>query len=265
MSTILHYAAPVWFPNVSQSAVNGLQAIQNSALRTATGSLKMASIDHLHSETSTLPLHRSLSLRCQQFLAGALRLDHPSYPTVTSYSGPRNMKHTLQSRFLPSISHLLQEDIMPSHNYRAALCSLHTEAMTGAIAETGHNRVLGTRPPQVDPSELLLGRSQRTALSQLRSSHSGRLNSYLHRVGWAPSPTCPDCQQSDHTVSHVFSCPSAPTQLTPVDLWKRPQQVVSFLSSTPAFAFLQPPSDPPAPTGPGPPARPQGASGLPRW
>ena len=40
---ILSYAAPVWFPNSPTTAVSTLQSIQNSFLRIATGSLKMAS------------------------------------------------------------------------------------------------------------------------------------------------------------------------------------------------------------------------------
>ena len=146
VSSILHYAAPVWFPNASRSAVESLQAIQNSALRTATGALKMSPSDHLHSETSILPLHNSLTLRCQQFLVGALRPDSPSHHTVTSYSGPREMKHTLQSRFLPSVGHLLQGDIVPPSNYRSALRSPHTSAVSNAISGMGPNRVLGGRP-----------------------------------------------------------------------------------------------------------------------
>ena len=61
---ILSYAAPVWFPNSPTTAVSTLQSIQNSALRITTGSLKMASTDHLHQEASVLPVHAHLSMLC---------------------------------------------------------------------------------------------------------------------------------------------------------------------------------------------------------
>ena len=105
---ILSYAAPVWFPNAPTTAVSTLQSIQNSALRIATGSLKMASTDHFHQEVSVLPVRAHLSMLCSRFLLSALRPNHPSHPTVTADSGPRNIRHTLQSRFRPSISaHLI--------------------------------------------------------------------------------------------------------------------------------------------------------------
>ena len=40
------YVASIWFPYASPSLILQLQNIQNSALRIATGSVKMTSIDH---------------------------------------------------------------------------------------------------------------------------------------------------------------------------------------------------------------------------
>ena len=51
-------------------------------------------------------------------------------------------------------------------------------------------------------------------LSQLRSDHCSRLQAYRHSVGWADDTTCTDCSSIDHTVAHLFSCPSHPTDLT---------------------------------------------------
>ena len=50
----------------------------------------------------------------------------------------------------------------------------------------------GHPPPlQIDPAEQLLARSYRSALSQLRSGHCSRLQSYSHSVGLDDDPTCP--------------------------------------------------------------------------
>ena len=89
IKSLITYAAPVWFPNSSLSAIAKLQTIQNSALRIATGSHKMASVSHLHSETEVLPVSDHLSLLCSQFLCSSLRLGHPSLPVVSQTSGPR--------------------------------------------------------------------------------------------------------------------------------------------------------------------------------
>ena len=48
--------------------------------------------------------------------------------------------------------------------------------------------------PSVSPEELTLPRSTRCALSRLRcNGHSPLLNSYLHRVGRAETPSCSKC------------------------------------------------------------------------
>ena len=41
---------------------------------------------------------------------------------------------------------------------------------------------------------------------------------YSHSVGWADDPTCPDCHATDHTVVHIFSRPTYPTE----DMWTAP-------------------------------------------
>ena len=92
----------------SDSGVNFLQVIQNSALRIATGSLKMASWQHLHQETKLLPICKSLTLLNIQYLARALRLEHPSHGIVRSPWGPKTIRHTLHSRIAsqnPAVPH----------------------------------------------------------------------------------------------------------------------------------------------------------------
>ena len=93
-------------------------------------------------------------------------------------------------------------------------------------------------PPKVDPSERLLPRTYRSALSQLRSGYCSRQQSYIHRV--APSPACPDFGSAPHTTSTFSSCPESPTDLAPADLWTAPPQAAQFISSIPAFANLPP-------------------------
>ena len=97
---ILTYGSPVWSPNASPTSLTKLQTIQYAALRIATGAVKMSSLQHLHSEASTLPLADKLQLLNTQFLTSALRPDHPFHELVTADSGPRCMKHTLQSKYL---------------------------------------------------------------------------------------------------------------------------------------------------------------------
>ena len=95
-------------------------------------------------------------------------------------------------------------------------------------------------PSPIDPAEQLLPRSYRSALSQLRSGHCSRLQAYRHSVGWADDPTCPDCRSTYHTVAHLFSCPTHPTDPAPGDMWTAPLQVAQFLAGLPQFYRLAP-------------------------
>ena len=205
---ILSYAAPVWFPNAPTTTVSTLQSIQNSALRIATASLKMASTDHLHQEASVLPVLAHLSMLCSQFLLSALRPNHPSYPTVTADSGPRNIR---QSRFRPLISAHLIDGITQPDSYRESLRRVHSDAVAAAIAALSPNRLLGVSPPAVSASEWRLPRAHRTTLSQLRSGFSSAMRDYRHRIGAEPTPECPECADLCHSVPQLFSCPARPS------------------------------------------------------
>ena len=66
--------------NTSPSLVQKLQAIQNSALRIATGCVKMTSIDHLFEETKMLPVQDHLCLISFQYLARALQPGDRYFP-----------------------------------------------------------------------------------------------------------------------------------------------------------------------------------------
>ena len=77
----------------------------------------MASIDHLHEETEMLPVQDHLSLIFSQHLARAFQPTNPSRSVVTSPSGSRDMKQTLQSRFLHYVAPHLSSGIFPHTDY----------------------------------------------------------------------------------------------------------------------------------------------------
>ena len=60
--SIANYAAPVWSTNASDTSLGKIQRTQNEALRIITGSHKMSSIDHIHSETKMLLVEDHLNL-----------------------------------------------------------------------------------------------------------------------------------------------------------------------------------------------------------
>ena len=91
-------------PNAALSLILKPQTLENSVLRVPTGCVKITSIVLLQEETKVLPIQDHLSLQCSQYLARTVQPNNPSHNVVTSHSGFRNLKYTLQSQFLHSVA-----------------------------------------------------------------------------------------------------------------------------------------------------------------
>jgi hypothetical protein len=107
------------------------------------------------------------------------------------------------------------------------------------MCRLGPNKLLVLYPPtEIHLSEELLSRATRCVLTQLRSDNCFLLRNYLFKIKRADDEICPECCISIDFVAHLFQCPTHPTSLTRIDLWKRPVEVADFLSSFPAFSHL---------------------------
>ena len=222
----------------------------------------MTSPADLQRETQLLPVDVHLSMLCRQFTASALRPSHPNFPIVSApihqprvgtHQEMRNPPKTLRSAYLNTIADFLTNGVMQEDDYKPAIKAIHTRTVQDTIQRNDVNRVLGIRPPPVHKSERRLPRDWRCVLTQLRSGFCKLLQSFLNRIGRSPSNICPHCGSLPDTTTHLFSCPSYPTALNPIDLWLRPCEAALFLSSSPSFAHLPtidppPPRPPPAPS-----------------
>ena len=116
--SITNSAAPVWSTNASE-----IQRAQNEALRIITGSHKMSSIDHLHSETKMLQVDDHLNLLSAQYLVQCLNTGNVCHHITKMDLPPREMKETIfhqtllnrgttvskqQERHTSCISHLIK-------------------------------------------------------------------------------------------------------------------------------------------------------------
>ena len=77
--SIANYAAPVWSTKASDSRFKKIQIAPNAALRTATGTHKMASIDYFHQESLTLRAKDHSDMLSGQYLVNCLEEDHVSH------------------------------------------------------------------------------------------------------------------------------------------------------------------------------------------
>ena len=114
-------------------------------------------------------------------------------------------------------------------SYKSVLKSIHTECVSSTLSKYPVNRVLGLKPPTLSTEEKSLPRVARTELSRLRSGFSPNLNYYLHRLDENIEDKCPECGQTPHDTVHLFNCPSNQTELSVLDLWKKPVQAAAFL------------------------------------
>ena len=87
--SIANYAAPGWSTNASESNIGKIQRAQNEALRIITGSHKMSSIDHLHSETKMLQVEDHMNLLSAQCLVKCLDTDNVCYHITKMDLPPR--------------------------------------------------------------------------------------------------------------------------------------------------------------------------------
>jgi retron-type reverse transcriptase len=228
--SIANYAAPVWCPNLSNTNFKKIQVAQNSALRTATGCLKMTPIDHLHQETQILPILNHSNLLCTQYLAKCTDPIHPCHTTIMNSTRPRPMKHTLLSKYSETLNSSTHH-LPPNATVKDKLRSIHTTIVEETLDSFQPNRLLDTRPPTISKTELSLPRGPRSILSQLRSGFCSKLNSFQNRIKPNVPNSCPSCNHSPHDVIHLFNCPSNPntTNLQVQDLWTNPLPTFNFL------------------------------------
>ena len=73
---IVSYAASVWNTKASDSSFKKIHTAQNVVLRKATGTHKMASIDHLHQESLTLNVKDHPDMISAQYLVDCLSWHH---------------------------------------------------------------------------------------------------------------------------------------------------------------------------------------------
>ena len=153
--SIANYAAPVWSTNASDTSLGKIQRTQNEALRIITGSHKMSSIDHLHSETKMLLVEDHLSLLSAQYLVHCLDTENVCHHITTLDHPPREMKETLFTRHNQTVLPLL------ANTKKASLQAVHTSFVNTAIDNMTDNRVLNYRPPPISDEEIYLTRRQR--------------------------------------------------------------------------------------------------------
>ena len=224
--SVLEYACPIWSPAISENSWKKLQRSQNQALKIITGNLKMAPEQHIHQETKILPIKEHCLMKSKQYLLTCHQPDHPGFKNVHRPLPARNhLKPTIQ-KYRNCIQNHLP---INADNRKTKIKAIHTSEVKNALDSLPPNKVLGTKPPDINKEELTLSRHVRSQLSQLRSGYSRRLNNYLHKLDDNIDDKCPNCNNSTHDTRHLFNCPDDPTNLDVLSLWTKPKLAAAFL------------------------------------
>ena len=149
---IFNHAAPIWFTQIPSSHLGKLEVIQNKALSVATRCHQKATVSHLRAETGALPLMAYLELCCQQLLASALQLLHPSHLIVTSSRPLRATLHASYHRAVRvlrvrgddpnALPPLIFGNMLGEGAYPLARCHLRGRMIEEAIWSWVPNKVL---------------------------------------------------------------------------------------------------------------------------
>jgi hypothetical protein len=228
---ILEYGSTTWSPIISNTNINKLQTVQNTALRIATGCTADTNIQHLHDETQVLPLDLHLKLQASQLKQKAQLATHPLHKYTTQQRAARNMKQTIfhNNNYTTNINNASTD--ITEQDIQRNIKSIHTTVVANYLTNRKYNKIINEPAPKINETKQTLPRGTRRTLAQLRTGKSPFLRTYKHKIDplSQPTPTCPLCNIHEHTTQHLFTCTNIATHLTPRDLWMDPVGVASLL------------------------------------
>ena len=227
----LEYANTITTPIASNTNINKLQTIDNTAKRIITGCTSDTNTNHLHNETSMLPLKTHFKLHGSLLKQKAYSIHHPLHHLIPLNQPQRLMKKTIFNNHDP-LDHT-QRQFNTTNEIKQHCKTIHTRITNDYLQRREPNNITNDIPPPIDKSETTLNKKTRRTLAQLRTNKSPFLNQYLHKINQAqhPTPNCTVCNtDTPHDTLHLFNCPDVDTGgLGPRDLWLKPVEVAELL------------------------------------
>ena len=229
---ILEYARTIWSSIISNTNMNKLQTIQNSALRTITGCTLDTNTHHLHTETKILPINTHMKLHGSQLRQQAQDPEHTLHQLTTQEPPPRLKKQTIfhNNNYTTNID--TPPNTTTQETIRANTAQIHTQIVSNHMQAIPHNKILNTTAPEISKTEQALPHYTRRLLAQLRTNKSPILHENLHKITpeTHPTPNCPLCHTQPLNTKHLFNCPKLPTNLGPEALWDNPGGAAGLLA-----------------------------------
>ena len=171
--------------------------------------------------------------------------NNPSHNLVTSLSGIRNMKWTLQYQFLYRVAPYLSNNILPITEYKTTVKSIHSEAVFKFISSLADNHDLHTSSPQIARKEVNFPLPYRTSLTRLRSRFCRSHHSYREGIELIPQSPLPFLWRGILHHRSYFLQPLACYTYRSFSAWLRSSFLVSLFLISCLFLPL-PPELPPS-------------------
>ena len=170
-----------------------------------------------------------MQLNTSQFRKSCIDPNHPQHAAAIAPDPDRRMKVTAFDTSHVTLAYGCANEGEEEKERKKNKRRLHTATVSKHLADTPIHPLINSKPPEVHKSEESLSRKIRRTLAQLRAVKSPILKDYLHHIGAEEDPNCPLCGQERHTTAHLFRCTRIPTDLAPIDLWRRPVLVAELL------------------------------------
>ncbi|XP_018015742.1 uncharacterized protein LOC108672560 [Hyalella azteca] len=161
---VLEYGSSIWGPITSESGWQKIQTVQNSALRIATGHTRDTNAQHLHDETSVLPLKNHVQMMALQLREKSKLEEHP-LRSLMNQEPIRLMKKTIyNSEYSIKVYDCNNSDSSVEVNRN--MKTLHTTAVERYLESRTPDKILNAPAPKVNEIERTLDRGMRRTLAR---------------------------------------------------------------------------------------------------
>ena len=123
----LEYGNTIFYPIASETQLQRLQIIDNTAKRIITGCTRDTTISHLHNETQMLPIKQHFRLHASLLRQKSLLPHHPLHSLTQNDPPPRNMKNSIFNS--DNFTHNIDTDIedITEETTKENIKTIHTD------------------------------------------------------------------------------------------------------------------------------------------
>ena len=193
---LLEHASTIWSPNASETNIDKLQIVQNTALRIATGCTHDTNTQHQHDETNILPIHQHLQLHASQIRQKA---QNPTHQLTIYPHTPRLKKQTTFNNTNYTTNIDTHPNTVRQQHITTNSTQIHTSIVQTHLLQRNHKKLIHQHAPKISSSELSLPRETRRTLAQFRTNKCPILKFHTYTKSTKHNTPLPSTPYVKHT------------------------------------------------------------------